>query len=80
MLYTRHGVAEIAEARADVGNLTRTTNAIRAAINRAAATGQHEVIFVTGIPGAGKTLCGLQAVFGADSARPSSPGICRSCT
>ena len=67
MLYTRHGVAEIAEARADVGNLTRTTNAIRAAINQATATGQHEVIFVTGIPGAGKTLCGLQAVFGADS-------------
>jgi hypothetical protein len=67
MLYTRHGVAEIAEARADVGNLTHTADAIRAAINRAAATGYHEVIFVTGIPGAGKTLCGLQAVFGADS-------------
>ena len=67
MLYTRHGVAEIAEARADVGNLTRTTNAIRAAIERAAADGLHEVIFVTGIPGAGKTLCGLHAVFGSDS-------------
>ena len=67
MLYTRHGVAEIAEARADVGNLTRTTDAIRAAIKQAAAVGRHEVIFVTGIPGAGKTLCGLQAVFGSDS-------------
>lgn len=66
MLYTRHGVAEIAEARADVGNLTRTTNAIRTAIDQAAAAGRHEVIFVTGIPGAGKTLCGLQAVFGSD--------------
>ncbi len=29
MLYNRHGVAEIAEARADVGNLSRTTDAIR---------------------------------------------------
>jgi Uncharacterized conserved protein (DUF2075) len=67
MLYTRHGVAEIAEARADVGNLTRTTNAIRTAIEQAAAVGRHVVIFVTGIPGAGKTLCGLQAVFGSDS-------------
>jgi hypothetical protein len=67
MLYTRHGVAEIAEARADVGNLTRTTHAIRAAIDQAAADRHHEVIFVTGIPGAGKTLCGLQAVFGSDS-------------
>jgi hypothetical protein len=67
MLYSRHSVAEIAAARADVGNLTRTTEAIRSAIRCAAANRLHEVVFVTGIPGAGKTLCGLQAVFGADS-------------
>lgn len=67
MLYSRHGVAEIAAARADVGNLNRTTDAIQAAIQRASATGLREVVFVTGIPGAGKTLCGLQTVFGADS-------------
>jgi len=67
MLYTRHGVAEIAAARADVGNLTQTISAIRAAIGQAAALGRHEVIFVTGIPGAGKTLCGLQAVFASDT-------------
>jgi hypothetical protein len=67
MLYSRHGVAEIASARADVGNLTRTTEAIRGEIGHARANSRHEVVFVTGIPGAGKTLCGLQAVFGADS-------------
>ncbi len=67
MLYGRHGVAEIASARADVGNLTRTTDAIRTTIDRARSTSRHEVVFVTGIPGAGKTLCGLQTVFGADS-------------
>jgi hypothetical protein len=67
MLYGRHGVAEIASARADIGNLTRTTEAIRATIDHARAAYRHEVVFVTGIPGAGKTLCGLQAVFGADS-------------
>ncbi|HEY7579061.1 MAG TPA: DUF2075 domain-containing protein [Acetobacteraceae bacterium] len=67
MLYSRHGVAAIASARADVGNLTRTTDAIRTAIGSAHAAGHHEVVFVTGIPGAGKTLCGLQSVFGADS-------------
>ena len=66
MLYARHGVAEIASARADVGNLTRTTEAIQAAIRNARAANRHDVVFVTGIPGAGKTLCGLQAVFGAD--------------
>jgi len=67
MLYARHGVAEIASARADVGNLTRTTDAVRATISEAHAFRRHEVVFVTGIPGAGKTLCGLQSVFGADS-------------
>ena len=67
MLYRRHGVAEIAAARADVGNLTRTSGAIADAIVRARARQLHLVLFVTGIPGAGKTLCGLNIVFGADS-------------
>lgn len=70
MLYRRHGVAEIAAARADVANLTRTTDAIRAAIETAVATQCHVIVFVTGIPGAGKTLCGLNAVF--TSAHPAA--------
>jgi hypothetical protein len=67
MLYGRHGVAEIAAARADIGNLTCTTEALLSAIEDARRTHQHLVLFVTGIPGAGKTLCGLNAVFGTDS-------------
>ena len=63
MLYGRHGVREIAESRTDVGNLTRTTRAITAALESALADKRHHVMFVTGIPGAGKTLCGLNAVF-----------------
>ena len=67
MLYGRHGVADIAAARADVSNLTRTTTAIHRAIADARGDSWHMIIFVTGIPGAGKTLCGLNAVFGSDS-------------
>ncbi len=67
MLYRRHDVAEIAAARADVGNLTRTNDAIAEAFAQARAHRLHLVLFVTGIPGAGKTLCGLNIVFGADS-------------
>jgi uncharacterized protein (UPF0212 family) len=67
MLYRRHGVAEIAEARADVGNLTRTSDAIAEAIAAAKARADKRVVFVTGIPGAGKTLCGLNLVFGAEA-------------
>ncbi len=65
LLYRRNAVGEIATARADAANLTRTTQAIA----RAIATAQREqariVVFVTGIPGAGETLCGLNVVFGS---------------
>jgi hypothetical protein len=67
MLYRKHGVADIAAARADVGNLTRTTDVILKAIQNAQETRRHIIVFVTGIPGAGKTLCGLNAVFGAQT-------------
>jgi hypothetical protein len=65
MLYTKHHVAEIATAHADATNLTLTSTAIRRAIDAAKTAQRHVVVFVTGIPGAGKTLCGLNAVFGA---------------
>jgi hypothetical protein len=63
-LFSRNSVAEIAEARADAPNLNRTTDAIHAALAAARAAGERVVVFVTGIPGAGKTLCGLNVVFG----------------
>ena len=64
MLYARNGVQEIAQARADATNLTRTARAISRHIEDARRDDAKLVIFVTGIPGAGKTLCGLNAVFG----------------
>jgi hypothetical protein len=67
MLYARHGVADIAAARADVSNLRRTSEVILNAVSQARAERKHVIVFVTGIPGAGKTLCGLNAVFGADT-------------
>ena len=66
MLYAKHGVAEIREARSEAINLRATTDAILAEIERARADGQRLALFVTGIPGSGKTLCGLNAVFGAE--------------
>ena len=65
LLFRRNSVAEIAAARADAPNLTLTTAAIGQAIAMARAERRHVVVFVTGIPGAGKTLCGLNVVFGA---------------
>jgi hypothetical protein len=71
-LYARNSVAEIAAARADTTNLTRTTLAIERALETAQAAGQRVVVFVTGIPGAGKTLCGLNVVFGAQRRQGSA--------
>lgn len=67
MLYSRHSVAELAQSRADAGNLGATTDAIVARVNDAREQRHHVVIFVTGIPGAGKTLCGLNVVFGTET-------------
>lgn len=63
-LYSHYGVADIAAARADAVNLTTTTDAILHAIKSAKTDRLHIALFITGIPGAGKTLCGLNAVFG----------------
>lgn len=64
-LYARNSVAEIADAGAEARNLRETTQTILDACRTARAQGRHVAIFVTGTPGAGKTLCGLNAVFGA---------------
>ena len=63
-LYSRHNVEDIGTTRADAHNLTTTTDAIHAAIAQAQSDQALIAVFVTGIPGAGKTLCGLNAVFG----------------
>jgi hypothetical protein len=67
MLYRKHGVEDIKAARADANNLTVTTDAILQAVRDAKAGSCHIAVFVTGIPGAGKTLCGLNVVFSADT-------------
>ena len=65
LLYARNAVADIKAARADATNLTSTTEAILGIIRAAGQTKRRAIVFVTGIPGAGKTLCGLNVVFGA---------------
>jgi hypothetical protein len=65
-LYATHNVAEIASATAERKNLQETTSSILAAIRQANENSQKIVLFVTGVPGAGKTLCGLNAAFGVD--------------
>jgi hypothetical protein len=67
MLYRKHGVEDIKTARADTSNLSATTDSILDTIAAARLNGEYIIVFVTGIPGAGKTLCGLNAVFFAQT-------------
>lgn len=65
-LYAAHSVREIARSHAGAENLTRTADAVLRVIAGARRTGSRAVCFVTGVPGAGKTLAGLNIVHGAD--------------
>lgn len=70
LLYARHGVASLRLGAAGPKGLARTMSTIRDAIGQAQAADERLVIFLTGDPGAGKTLCGLDLAFtpGLDSA------------
>ena len=58
-LYQGHSVEDISRKDADAINLAATTNSISSVIEQARTSGQKCICFVTGVPGAGKTLVGL---------------------
>jgi hypothetical protein len=58
-LFRNHSVAEITRADAGAINLSNTTTAIAEIIDSAKKESHKAICFVTGVPGAGKTLAGL---------------------
>jgi hypothetical protein len=58
-LYAGHSVDDISRSDASAINLTQTSEAISAVIRSSRASLQKSICFVTGVPGAGKTLVGL---------------------
>ena len=58
-LYTGHSVREITRNDAGATNIGATTDAINEIINRSKEKQRKSICFVTGVPGAGKTLVGL---------------------
>jgi hypothetical protein len=58
-LYNGHSVKDIMKNSAEKFNLSKTTNAISNIIQASKETSQKSICFVTGVPGAGKTLVGL---------------------
>lgn len=59
-LYNKHNVEEITRSDADATNLKVTTNYISETIEYAKYNNKKIICFVTGVPGAGKTLVGLK--------------------
>jgi hypothetical protein len=58
-LYARHTVHDITRSDAGAVNLAATSECIERIITDAKARGRKAIVFVTGVPGAGKTLVGL---------------------
>ncbi len=58
-LYRGHSVAEISRSDAGAINLSKTTECINRIIEKSKASNSKSICFLTGVPGAGKTLAGL---------------------
>jgi len=58
-LYNGHSVKEISRSDASAKNLSRTTDFVSEIIDNSKNNKQKSICFVTGVPGAGKTLVGL---------------------
>jgi hypothetical protein len=58
-LYSRHSVEAISRHDAGATNLSVTSGAVEKIIENAQRHGRKAIVFVTGVPGAGKTLVGL---------------------
>ena len=58
-LYNNHSVHDITRSEAEAKNLSETSVALEQIIAHAKAKKEKSICFVTGVPGAGKTLVGL---------------------
>lgn len=65
-IFAGHDVKEIAKSGADSSNLTHTTNYLIQKIDHAKINNKRVICFVTGVPGAGKTLVGLDVIHKQD--------------
>lgn len=70
-LYARHSVDEIARNDAGAKNLQITSRRVETLIDEARSEGKKIICFVTGVPGAGKTLVGLNVATRRGDASPT---------
>lgn len=73
VLFAGHNVSEIAHSYAGATNLTITSDRLVEIIQQAQRQSEKVVCFVTGVPGAGKTLAGLNVVHNPALRREGRP-------
>lgn len=76
-LYARHSVEAIAASEAGE-NLTITSVRVEDIIDEARTSGKKAIVFVTGVPGAGKTLVGLNIATRRSGEQDPAHAVCLS--
>lgn len=74
-LYRGHNVHEITRSDAGAENLTVTTEEINKIIEHSKANSRKSICFVTGVPGAGKTLVGLNIAIERSNANKGEHAV-----
>lgn len=74
-LYRGHNVHDITRSDAGAENLTATTGDISDIIEYSKANGRKSICFVTGVPGAGKTLVGLNIAIERSDAQKGEHAV-----
>jgi hypothetical protein len=74
-LYRGHNVADITRSDAGAENLTVTTDEINRIIENSKANQRKSICFVTGVPGAGKTLVGLNIAIQRSNAKKGEHAV-----
>lgn len=74
-LYRGHNVHEITRSDAGAENLTVTTDEINGIIEHSKANHKKSICFVTGVPGAGKTLVGLNIAIQRSDAKQGEHAV-----
>lgn len=74
-LYRGHNVHDITRSDAGAENLTVTTDEINKIIEHSKANNRKSICFVTGVPGAGKTLVGLNIAIERSDAQAGEHAV-----
>lgn len=74
-LYRGHNVSEISRSDAGAQNLGATTDRINAIITHSKQQNLKSICFVTGVPGAGKTLAGLNTAVLRKKTNPEEHAV-----